>query len=171
MRTERLLRQRTTHNSPSRAFHPQRSDAMAALRLLAGKRRNVVLLGLAFVLVCVAVIAVTSWRRSGPLSPAFVSPYRNTVPGIKYVGDSSCAQCHPSHAASYHRHPMGQSLAPVSLSTPLERFDRAAHNPFDSLGFQFLVEQVPGGMVHKALRRNPQGHVVTEVDAEIQFVL
>ncbi len=66
---------------------------------------------------------------------------------------------------------MGQSLAPVSLSTPLERFDRAAHNPFDSLGFQFLVEQVPGGMVHKALRRNPQGHVVTEVDAEIQFVL
>src|SRR5438309_1800114 len=134
----------------------QGSDAMAASGSTARKRRNtlLVLLGLAFALAWMAVIAFTSWQRSGGLSPAFVSPYRNTVPGIKYVGDSACAECHQSHAESYVRHPMGRSLAPVSQSIPVERFDRAAHNPFESLGFQFLAERVPGGMVHKALRRN-----------------
>src|SRR5437868_2793722 len=106
---------------------------MAASELTARKRRTIlfVLLGLAFVLVWVAVIAFTSWRRSlspvrgEPLSSVFVSPYRNTVPGIKYVGDTACGECHQSHAESYHRHPMGRSLAPVSQSLRLEQFDRA----------------------------------------------
>src|SRR5207244_12019903 len=109
----------------------------------------------------------TSWRpsrsrdRSVLLAPVFVSPYRNTAPGIKYVGDTACATCHKSLAESYRRHPMGRSLAPVSQSTPLERFDQTAHNPFESLGFQFLVERLPGGMTHKAIRRDAQGRAVT----------
>jgi hypothetical protein len=150
---------------------------MTVSQLMPRRRRNTlfVLVALAVVLVSLAVIAFPSWRRSWSpvrlLSTTFVSPYRNTVPGIAYVGDTACAGCHPSQAESYQHHPMGRSLAPVSESKPLERFDTAAHNPFDSLGFQFLVERLPGGMVHKALRRNGAGQVVTEVDAEIQFVL
>src|SRR5713101_7018422 len=151
----------------------------AASPLVARKRRNtlLVLLGLALILVSVAVIAVTWWRRalapvrSDQWLPALASPYRNVLPEVKYVGDDACAECHQSHAESYRRHPMGRSLAPVSQSIPLERFDQAAHNPFEALGFQFLAERRPGEMVHKGIRRVLEGRAVSEVDAEIQFVL
>src|SRR5690242_835587 len=80
------------------------------------------------------------WRRGSglaPSEPSLVSPYQNVLPGVRYVGDETCAQCHPSQAASYRQHPMSRSLAPLARSEPLERYDSSAHNPFESLGFQF----------------------------------
>ena len=56
-------------------------------------------------------------------------------------------------------------------SEPLERYDPSAHNPFESLGVQFLVERRPEAMLHKAIRRDLSGRVVVEVAAEIAFVL
>src|SRR5262245_45260607 len=41
------------------------------------------------------------------------SHFQNTRADVKYVGDESCAGCHPSQAKSYQRHPMGRSLAPI----------------------------------------------------------
>src|SRR5688572_969028 len=35
------------------------------------------------------------------------SPYRNVQPGVAYVSDASCAECHTDIAASFARHPMG----------------------------------------------------------------
>jgi tetratricopeptide (TPR) repeat protein len=123
------------------------------------------------------LLLIVSWWRRGPGSAQskaslfFASPYQNVLPGVKYVGNETCAQCHPSQAAAYRQHPMSRSLAPLARSEPLERYDKSAHNPFESLGFQFLVERRPDAMLHKAIRRDPAGRVVTEVDAEVAFVL
>lgn len=150
----------------------------AVPQLTARKRRNsvLILVGLGFALVLLLWGVAWWWRGPGlaqrMASPApFASPYQNVLPGVQYVGDATCAQCHPGKAASYRRHPMGRSLAPLARSESLERYDESAHNPFESLGFQFLVERRPDVMLHKAIRRDLAGHVVTEVDAEVAFVL
>jgi Flp pilus assembly protein TadD len=141
------------------------------------KRRNIplVLTGLGLALVLLPLIV--SWWRHRPgwvqtqASPAFASRYQNVLPGVRYVGDETCAQCHPSQAASYRQHPMSRSLVDLARSEPLEGYDQSAHNPFESLGFQFLVERRPDAMLHKAIRRDLAGRVVTEVDAEVAFVI
>jgi hypothetical protein len=144
---------------------------MDASQSTARKRRSIrlILLGLVFLLL--ALLTFAWWRRGPSSPPSFVSPYRNVLPGVQYVGDETCAQCHPSQTTSYRQHPMSRSLAPVARSEPLERYDRSAHDPFEGLGFQFLVEQRPEAMLHKAIRRDSSGRVVVEVDAEIAFVL
>jgi hypothetical protein len=60
---------------------------------------------------------------------------------VKYVGDAACAGCHPQHSDSYHKHPMGCSLAPIAAAAPIERYDAAAHNPFTVGTFTYRVEQ------------------------------
>ena len=45
------------------------------------------------------------------------SPYKNTRPGVKYVGDAACTRCHAEIAETYRRHPMGRSLAPIATAT------------------------------------------------------
>jgi tetratricopeptide repeat protein len=100
-----------------------------------------------------------------------VSPYRNVDPSVHYVGDDTCAQCHPAIAETYRLHPMGRSVAPVSQSPAVEEFNKAANNPFQSLGFEFFSEKGPGGLIHKAIRRDSEGHIITETSAKIEFVV
>ena len=40
--------------------------------------------------------------------------WKNAQPDVKYVGDSACARCHAEIAATFRRHPMGRSLAPIA---------------------------------------------------------
>lgn len=125
-------------------------------------------------------------RRPDPrLTPT--TAYRNLRPQVNYVGTEVCAQCHRDKVETYRRHPMGRSFAPVSQAAPLERYDSHAHNPFEKLGYQFLVERFPlplptpaaqvrgqgegFGMTHKEMRRNPQGQVVMEFAAEIHYAI
>jgi predicted CXXCH cytochrome family protein len=103
--------------------------------------------------------------------PIFTSPFQNTRPSVKYVGDAACAQCHPDQAESYSRHPMGRSLAPVSQASALERYDQAAHNPFEKEGLQFFVEKRGLQMLHQETRRDTQGRVLTRLDGEVQFAI
>ena len=44
-----------------------------------------------------------------PLAALTASPFRNTKPGVKYVGDKTCLECHTDYKG-YHDHPMGRSL-------------------------------------------------------------
>src|SRR5262249_26318145 len=86
-------------------------------------------------------------------------------------GDDACAACHPTHADSYRQHPMGRSLIPLVQDTPVETFDEAAHNPFERLNTQFLVECRSGAMVHKARTGDAQGQVVADDAADVQSAL
>ena len=96
---------------------------------------SLVLIGLGLALVLLLLIVLWWWRglrwtqTEASLLP-FASPYQNIVPGVRYVGDEACAQCHPGQGASYRQHPRSRSLAPLAGSEALERYDQAAHNPF-----------------------------------------
>ena len=67
------------------------------------------------------------WHGQAPAAPPDVSddprvtyptPYRNVRPEVHYVGDAECAACHQGRGESYHRHPMGRSLAPATGPLP-----------------------------------------------------
>ncbi len=72
-----------------------------------------------------------------PEAPAFESPFRNTRPGVKYVGDAACEKCHAQIARTYRQHPMGRSAEWVRGSA----FDHAAgaHASFTASGFALKV--------------------------------
>ena len=102
---------------------------------------------------------------------SFVSPYRNTLPEVKYVGDAACAGCHPDQASTYRQHSMGRSMGRVSPHDPLERYDAGAHNPFEKFGFDFLVERREGSIFHRVSRHDDQGREVVSQEHEVQYVL
>jgi tetratricopeptide (TPR) repeat protein len=101
----------------------------------------------------------------------FRSPYRNTYPGVSYIGDEACAQCHPGQAETYRQHPMGRSLLPIASLAFQQRYDPAVHNPFEAGGLQFLVERRGDHVYHKQRQRDSLGQVVEEWQAEVRFAL
>jgi Flp pilus assembly protein TadD len=154
-------------------------DVRTMLNACRGRRFAIALSISALLLTCFVLVALPTWRRSTPYSIlgtqyptladprlTFATPYRNVRPGVRYVGDSVCAQCHGDLAESYHRHSMGQSLAPISAAVSVERYDSAAANPFENAGLQFLVERRDGRVFHKELRRDAYTGSVLELAAE-----
>jgi hypothetical protein len=93
--------------------------------------------------------------------------YLNVKPSVKYVGDAACAGCHRKISDSFHQHPMGRSLAPVTAATPSERYDTEAHNPFEAFGFLYRVDRQADRVVHDVSA--PGGPV--RADAEIAYTV
>src|SRR5262245_53212555 len=56
-----------------------------------------------------------------PLAALSTSPFHNTKPGVGYVGDQKCLECHAEYK-TYHDHPMGRSLFHTPEAPPLEQF-------------------------------------------------
>ena len=129
-------------------------------------------LWLAFLLLAAAaVIAAVVWHhpRPAPAPPdddprlTYDTPYRNAHPGVAYVGDEECGQCHVAEAAAYARHPMALSLSPAGDMKPVERYGEDANNPFRQLGFQFRAERRGGRLIHRETGRGRDG---AEIDLE-----
>jgi hypothetical protein len=72
--------------------------------------------------------------------------YRNVRPEVQYVGDTQCADCHRDLSGSYHRHPMGRSLAPARGPRAGERPDPAR---FDALGLSYAAEWRGNRLLHR----------------------
>jgi Tetratricopeptide repeat len=140
----------------------------------AASRRRRRMLALAL---CAAVGLVALWiwwpRAAIPNDPrlTFVTPYRNVRPNVKYVGQEACAQCHAQHAKTYREHPMGKSLASVESATAIERYGEAAKNPFDALGFRYLVERRGERVIHRETVADGQGRLICETEAEVHFAV
>jgi predicted CXXCH cytochrome family protein len=115
-----------------------------------------------------------SWRtpqrvsrhRSDP-----ISPYKNTRPGVKYVGDTTCARCHAEIAKTFRQHPMGRSLYPVATASATGGDDGDDRPEFSAQGFQYSVDHRGGRVIHKETRRDAQGRIIAQNEAEVQFVL
>jgi hypothetical protein len=134
-------------------------------------------------LACVVLLGLVGflvWRAARhPSEPAsspdrwstFTSPYRNVVPGVRYVGDDACAQCHAKEASSFRQHPMGRSLAPLADTARLEQDGPEAHNPFQALGFRFQVIRRDGRRFHQVSLHDSQGRVLVRQEQEVQFVI
>jgi Flp pilus assembly protein TadD len=101
----------------------------------------------------------------------FVTPYLNVRPEVAYLGDQVCGSCHEAKADSYHRHPMGRSMAPVTRAGALERYDAAAQDPFERLGYQFWIERRGSHTFHKVIRRDDQGQTLFALGREVDYVL
>src|SRR5207244_1532577 len=99
------------------------------------------------------------------------SPYLNTRPGIKYLGDASCIRCHADIAESYRRYPMGRSLSPIAAA-PVPGGETEDGRPlFEAQGLQYRIERRDGRIIHKETRSDAWGRVIARNEAEVQFVL
>ncbi len=109
----------------------------------------------------------------GPPDPRRVydGPYRNVRPEVAYVGDAACAVCHAEISASYRRHPMGMSLAPIADVMDQEVYDSAHHNPFEFLGSRFEVQRHGRGVRHRETRLDAAGRPVFTFDSEVHYAV
>ena len=112
----------------------------------------------------------SSMGRITPLAKRPLAPnpsYRNTLPGVRYVGDAACARCHAEIAQAYHNHPMGHSLDRVRPETLPE-----ADSPsFQAQGLEYSVERRGDRVFHKEIKRDAGGRVVSQVEAEARYVI
>src|SRR5262245_10486191 len=121
------------------------------------------------------------WPRSqgpghGPTPPddprlTFATPYRNVRPDVKYVGSDACAACHNEHANTYRKHPMGQSLALIAAATTVEKFDASASNPFDRLGFRYLIERSGDRVIHHESTIDSEGRTIVEQQSKVRYAI
>ena len=120
-------------------------------------RRQRLLFSAAVLLFVTVPLGLLAWRTSGtagirPLDP--VSPYANTRPAVKYVGDAACARCHADIAATFRQHPMGRSLLPIS-EQPVPPGELADGHPlFESRGLEYSIEKRNGRVWHQETRRD-----------------
>ena len=130
---------------------------------------------------CLAVLplAITLkwWRHvpaQGPGRARAVlsgSPYQNTRPGVKYLGDAACLGCHANKAASYRQHPMGRSLYPITPESAAAVAGSRGAILFEAGGFQYSIENRNGHVIHLETRRSTSGQLVAQKEAEVQYVL
>ena len=66
---------------------------------------------------------------------------------------------------------MGRSLAPVGTAGEGPPTTAATGVPFEYRGLHYTVERRDGRMFHKATRRDSEGSVLAEIEAEVRFAL
>jgi len=99
------------------------------------------------------------------------SPFKNARPGVAYVGDEACTRCHREIADAYRTHPMGRSLAPVAGTKDGPPTDIAMGLPIEKKGVRYTIEHRDGRVFHRATRRDADGTLFAEKEAEVQFAL
>jgi hypothetical protein len=143
--------------------------------MLAATRCWVWLWRLAFLALLIgATWGAYAWYRdhsstpANPPPPSLASRFLNTQPGVAYVGSARCAQCHPTEAATYAKHPMGRSVSPPGRMLPDQ--PKAAAS-FEASGLRFAVER-KGDTVwhHETLPHNGPAPTI-ESTAEIAFTI
>ena len=97
--------------------------------------------------------------------------FLNVRPEVKYVGDEACGKCHAAIAETYRRHPMGNSIAPIKESLPIERYDLASNNPFQFSGITYRVDRLNGGTQHGESLLDPHGKPLAEMHVPISFAV
>ena len=116
---------------------------------------------------CLALVTWRTPREQYGRGPVAGSPYRNTDPGVKYVGDSACLRCHAEIGEAYSRHPMGRSLAPIAAAPAVG----PGKAQFESQGLHYSIEEVAGRVIHKEEKHDPSGRIIAESEAEVRYVL
>jgi hypothetical protein len=115
-----------------------------------------------------------SWRnpRQGIVHRQdLASPYENTRPEVKYLGDSACVSCHAQSAETFRQHPMGRSVAPIGENYVIKGEEGGGQTLFESQGIQYSIERRDGHVFHQETRRDASGRIVAKNEAEVQFVV
>ena len=98
------------------------------------------------------------------------SPYQNARPGVAYVGDAACVQCHREISEAYRSHPMGRSLKPVT-GTRNGPPASAAGLPIEAKSVRYTIGDRDGRVFHQATRRDGAGASLAEIEGEVRFAL
>jgi hypothetical protein len=100
------------------------------------------------------------------------SPWKNAQPGVKYVGDATCARCHSDIVDTFSRHPMGRSLATIAAA-PAVGLDRAQDGTatFEAGSSRFTIERRAGKEIHRETRLDEKGRVLAQVEDEVKYAL
>ena len=88
----------------------------------------------------------------------FDTPYRNVKPHVKYVGDATCAKCHPTICKTFHDHPMGRS-ADFLTAGHHEKYPANGKATFASGPFDLTAEKTAEGVRHRVGLREPAGSI------------
>jgi tetratricopeptide (TPR) repeat protein len=162
---------------------PTGSQSAAAAQPSRRRRRGLVL-AVGFAVVLVAGIVAWPWRdtlfprpavdvlpaASSDPRLAFPTRYRNVRPGVAYVGDERCAECHWKETQAYRRHPMGQSAGPVKVPAG-QGGDEAIPAQFDAQGLHYEVQRRGERLFHEESKRDAQGKVIYVRKAEVREIL
>lgn len=108
-----------------------------------------------------------------PLDPrlTFDTPHLNVRPDVKYVDDARCGECHEDIAASYARHPMGNSFRRIEAADTVEGLAAQNGNPFSRDGYTYRMRRENDKLVQAETRLDEQGQVVSFVEEEMDFAV
>ena len=95
--------------------------------------------------------------------------YPNARPGVAYVGDVACVECHADIARTYYEHPMGRSLSgPDGRATEAREGGRSL---FSFAGFEYAIEGPPQTPTHVEIRRDEQGREIGRVSGLVRYII
>jgi hypothetical protein len=103
--------------------------------------------------------------------PRQVLAYRNTVPGVAYVGSNTCARCHSTIFRSYARTRMGRSMTfpgqrpeLEKISTPVTVFDQNSDR-------YFQIWRKGSNFYQSEFARSPNGNELYNHSERIAFAM
>ena len=99
------------------------------------------------------------------------SRFKNVGAELAYVGDAACARCHREIAEAYHSQPMGRSLAAIADTSGGAPTNVTTGLPIEDKGIEYTIVHRDGRVFHKATRRDSDGTLLTEIEAEVQYAL
>ena len=102
-----------------------------------------------------------SWPRS---------PWLNTRPEVKYVGDAACARCHADIAKTFGRHPMGRSLAPIASAPAVGSARPTGTTTFGVAPSVFTIERRGGREIHREAFLDGS-KVLAQVEGEVAYAV
>jgi predicted CXXCH cytochrome family protein len=123
------------------------------------------------------------WKKGlGPTAPSptapsrdprldYAGPFQNVHPGVGYVGDARCAECHEDKAQTYHEHPMARSLLPIAAVAPRQPYDASHRNPFEALGRRFWVERCGERVWHGQEPAGGAGDPAVQLRSEVHYAI
>lgn len=107
---------------------------------------------------------------AGALPPLTESPLRNSRPGVAYVGDARCAECHHEIARTFAAHPMGRSMRDAAEGDEQDPH-RDTATSFAADGLTYTVGRDGRRVIHREQRFDDQGDLVFEKSDEVAFVV
>jgi len=99
------------------------------------------------------------------------SPFLNARPGVAYVGDEKCAQCHGSLVDSYHHHGMARTFAPAAGEELTGDWSGAGVVHHSPSNFTYTMIERDGRRFVRETRADSTGRTIHDVEKEIDFLI
>jgi len=107
---------------------------------------------------------------SVPVDPAYNSPFRNTQPGVQYIAEERCAECHAEIATAFRQHPMGQSLEPVDFTREIARAPLPA-KPIPAGLYEYEIVVKEAQLWHREHAISPSGERLQTIEHPVTFAV